>query len=95
MLINVAVFIIGILILHHCIITSLPLWNCDKDVKIQLFKKLKKTIMSRRFRTTFNIQNCSDPRQVKTNYKLWHLEAQTTRDNFKTTAIYQYIYGVF
>lgn len=96
MLINVALFIIGILILHNYITTSFALWSCDKDVKIQLCEKLKKkTIMSRRFRTTFNFQNCSDPRQVKTNYKLWHLEAQTTRDNFKTTAIYQYIYGVF
>lgn len=44
MLINVAVFIIGILILHNYIIISFALWNCDKDVKIQLFEKLKKKL---------------------------------------------------
>ena len=41
MLINVAVFIIEILILHNYIIASFALWNCDKDVKVQLFEKLK------------------------------------------------------
>lgn len=75
MLIHVAVFIIEILILHNYIITSFALRNCDKDVKIQLFEKLKKAIVSRRFRTTFNFQNCSDPRQVKTDCNLWYLEA--------------------
>jgi len=46
MLINVAVFMIEMVILHKyvliIIITSFALWNCDKDVKIQLFEKFKK-----------------------------------------------------
>ena len=46
MLINVAVFMIEMVILHKyvliIIITSFALGNCDKDVKIQLFEKFKK-----------------------------------------------------